>query len=146
MARPATSVALFVVGFGPLGNAAATAATDAAMQSALHVAGDVAGGTVAATLGESAISQSTATGAGYLESKFRNLQDRFAVQRAGWLAEQLERLLLGDLTRQLGFAARTPQSDAFQEIESTVSRLAAMLDDLMTQPDPTSTSTSTHTP
>ncbi len=141
VARPATSVALFVVGFGPLGNAAATAATDAAMQSALHVAGDVAGGTVAATLGESAISQSTATGAGYLESKFRNLQDRFAVQRAGWLAEQLERLLLGDLTRQLGSAARTPQCDAFQEIESTVSRLAAMLNDLMTQPDPTSTST-----
>ncbi len=110
------------------------------MQSALHVAG----GTVAATLGESAISQSTATGAGYLESKFRNLQDRFAVQRAGWLAEQLERLLLGDLTRQLGLAARTPQCDAFQELESTVSRLATMFDDLMTQPDPTSTST--HTP
>ena len=141
VARPVTSVALFMVGFGPVGEVAAGAVSDAAMQSALHVAGDVAGGTVAATLGESAISQSAATGAGYIESKFRNLQDRFAVRRAGWLATQLEQLVLGDLARELEFAAATPRCDAFQGLESTVGSLAAMLEELAPLSVPPSNST-----
>ena len=145
VARPVTSVALFVVGFGPVSGVVAPAVTDAAMQSALHVAGDVASGTVAATLGESAISQSTATGAGYIESRFRNLQDRFAVRRAGWLARQLEQLLLGDLARELEFAAATPRCEAFQGAESTVGSLAAMLEELAPLAAPPSTSTPTET-
>ena len=63
IARPAVSVALFVVGFGPAGHAAASLATDTAMQTAVHFAGDVVGGTVAAAVGETAVSSTASSGA-----------------------------------------------------------------------------------
>ena len=67
-ARPATSVVLFIAG-GPMGHAL----TEAAGQSVVQVAGEVAGGTVAAAVGETAISGTTASGVGYLEARFRRL-------------------------------------------------------------------------
>tara|TARA_B100000029_G_scaffold142707_1_gene137939 strand:+ start:21 stop:503 length:483 start_codon:yes stop_codon:yes gene_type:complete len=150
VARPATSIALFVVGFGPVGHAMAPAVTDAAMQtamqSAIHVAGDVAGGTVAATLGESAISQSAATGIGYLESRFRNLQERFAVRRATWLAAQLEQLVLGDLTRDLRFASATSSSDPYDGTRLVADHLQALLRDLQTTSPDSPPSSSPETP
>lgn len=125
-ARPVTSVVLFCVGFGPVGDVVAPAA----MNTALQVAGDVAGGTVVATLGESAVSQPIAQGVSRLQVWLHSLQQRFAVRRANWLATQLEQLVLGDLIRDLERAAGTPDSEAFLGIESTTSSLAAMLDGL----------------
>ncbi|MDP7277389.1 MAG: GTPase domain-containing protein [Planctomycetaceae bacterium] len=134
VARPATSVALFIAGFGPVGQAVAPVVTDAALQSVLHVAGDVAGGTVVATLGESALSHSTATGVGYLESRFRNLQDCFAIRRATWLAQQLQRFVLGDLASQLQHAADTPACDEFNRVQATAGSLSNTLADLDNSP------------
>ena len=54
--RPAVSIAFFVTGFGPAGDAAAQLAANTVLQSAAHVAGDVAGGTVVAAAGETALS------------------------------------------------------------------------------------------
>ena len=134
-ARPVTSVALFCVGFGPVADAVAPAA----MHTALHVASDVAGGTVVATLGESAVSQPIAQGVGRLQVWLHSLQQKFAVRRAGWLASQLEELVLGDLLTDLENAAETPTSDAFLGVESTVTSLAAMLDQLAPPPSHTKT-------
>ncbi|MEE3365796.1 MAG: GTPase domain-containing protein [Planctomycetota bacterium] len=134
-ARPVTSVALFCVGFGPVADAVAPAA----MHTALHVAGDVAGGTVVATLGESAVSQPIAQGVGRLQVWLHSLQQKFAVHRASWLASQLEELVLGDLITDLENAAETPTSDAFLGVESTVTSLAAMLDQLAPSPSHTKT-------
>jgi len=125
-ARPVTSVVLFCVGFGPVGDAVAPAA----MHTALQLAGDVAGGTVVATLGESAVSQPIAQGVSRLQVWLHSLQQRFAVRRAGWLARHLEQLVVGDLIRDLEQAAATPHSDAFIGVESTATSLAAMLDKL----------------
>ena len=129
-ARPVTSVALFCVGFGPVADAVAPAA----MHTALHMAGDVAGGTVVATLGESAVSQPIAQGVSRLQVWLHSLQQKFAVRRAGWLASQLEELVLGDLINDLERAAETPTSNAFLGVESTVTSLAAMLGQLAPPP------------
>lgn len=125
--RPMTSIALFVTGFGPAGNAAAHLATDTAMQSMIHVAGDVAGGTVAAAVGETAISNTASSGAGYLEAKFRDLHTEFTRRRADWLAEMLKQHLLGDLPDQLQRAASIPDSAAFHDAISAIEELESQL-------------------
>lgn len=116
-ARPVLSVVLGVTGVGlPFGEAATHLASHGVMQAAMHVAGEVAAGTVAVTVGDTAISATTSSGAGYLQAKFHRLQAAFTGRRARWLAEQLERRLLGGLAAELQQAAQVGRSPAFQAV------------------------------
>ncbi|AMV19500.1 GTPase [Planctomyces sp. SH-PL14] len=119
-ARPATSVALFVTGFGPVGHAIAPVVTDTALQGALHLAGDVAGGTVAAAVGETVISGGASTGVGFLEMRFRRLHTAFTERRAQWLADLLRQNLLGSLNEELMAAATIDQSPEFRAAEEAL--------------------------
>ncbi|QDT55989.1 hypothetical protein Pan44_40380 [Caulifigura coniformis] len=124
-ARPATSVILFVTGFGPVGHAITPVFADAAVQGVMHFAGDVAGGTVAAAVGETVLSAGAGTGAGYFEARFRQLENAFTQRRAAWLASLLQQQLLGTLPQDLQMAARVTGSQEFRELESAVAELSA---------------------
>ncbi len=135
--RPATSIVLFITGLGPVGDAAAHLVANTAIQSMVHVAGDVAGGTVAAAVGETAISSTAATGAGFLEAKFRNLHAAFTKQRAAWLVEMLKDHLLGTMPQELQAAAALPVSTAFTETQSALRSLQERLRCSNDTPSPT---------
>jgi hypothetical protein len=126
-ARPMTSVVLFMTGFAPVGHALTPVITDTALQGLLHVAGDVAGGTISAALGDAVISGGAATGAGYLEARFRRLHTAFAAGRAAWLADQLSRNVLGALPEEIRRAAALPEHPAFHEAKATVHELRNLL-------------------
>ncbi len=121
--RPATSIALFVTGFGPFGHALGQVAAETAVTSVVSVAGDVAAGGVTAAVGETWISSTASSGVAWLEARFRRIHEHFAAQRGEWLAGLLEQHLLGSLPRDLGEAAMIPESDAFQTIERIVGEL-----------------------
>jgi hypothetical protein len=122
-ARPATSVVLFVTGFGPIGHAITPVFTDAAMQGVMHFAGDVAGGTVAAAVGESMLSSSAGTSIGFLEARFRKLQESFTARRAAWLAVRLQQALLGAMPTELHDAADVIHRPEFRDVVSAVKEL-----------------------
>jgi hypothetical protein len=122
-ARPATSVALFVTGFGPFGHALGHVAAETAVTSVVSVAGDVAAGGVTAAVGETWISSTASSGVAWLEARFRRIHERFAAQRGEWLAGLLEEHLLGSLPRDLGEAAVIPESDAFATVDRIVAEL-----------------------
>ena len=103
--RPATSVVLFLTGVGPGGDAAAHVITDSALQTVVHVAGDVTGGTVAAALGDQAISGTASSSLGYIEAKFRKLHAAFTGRRVQWLLERLRTHLWGSLLEELAAGA-----------------------------------------
>lgn len=126
-ARPMTSVALFVTGFGPVGHAITPVLTDTALQGVVHVAGDVAGGTIAAAVGDAVISEGAATGAGYLEAKFRKLHLAFTSRRAAWLAGLLQTHLLGPLPEEIRNAAELPRSEAYRDVCSSLDQLQNLL-------------------
>lgn len=113
--RPATSVVLFITGFGAVAPMA-----DSALQGALHVAGDVTGGAVAAAVGDSVISGSASSSVGYVEAKFRKLHAAFTAERAAWFAGLLKSELLCDLPEQLHAMSTIPQSERFRAVEATV--------------------------
>jgi hypothetical protein len=117
-ARPVTSVALFLAGGGPLGDAVAPLAHDAAAQVVLHIAG----GTGAVLAGETALS-STSSGMRVLEAKFRQLQTAFTARRAAWFAALLKDHLLGSLQEELQTAAGLPRSPDFTEVEACLAQL-----------------------
>jgi len=122
-ARPATSVALFVTGFGPFGHALGQVAAETAVTSVVSVAGDVAAGGVTAAVGETWISSTASSGVAWLEARFRRIHERFAARRGEWLASLLEEHLLGSLPRDLGEAAVIPESDAFATVDRIVTEL-----------------------
>jgi hypothetical protein len=122
-ARPAVSIALFVTGFGPVGNAVGHLATETVVTSAVSVAGDVAAGGVTAAVGETWISSTASSGAAWLEARFRRIHEQFIAQRAAWLAELLQKHLLGSLPEELAEAAMIPESSTFQEIHRLVATL-----------------------
>lgn len=124
-ARPAVSIALFVTGFGPVGNAVGHIATETAVTSVVSVAGDVAAGGVTAAVGETWISSTASSGAAWLEARFRRIHEQFIAQRASWLAELLQKHLLGSLPEELAEAAMIPESSTFQEIQRLVETLTA---------------------
>ncbi|MCA9111977.1 MAG: 50S ribosome-binding GTPase [Planctomycetaceae bacterium] len=126
-ARPATSVVLFVTGFGPLGDAVAPVLAETAVQSLVHIAGDVAGGTVAAAAGETAISGTAATGAGYLEAKFRKLNVAFTARRAAWVAGLLKDHLLGSLPEELQHAAGIADGAETQRVRELMDQINGRL-------------------
>jgi len=116
-ARPMLTIALGITGVGlPVGEAATHLASQSLMQGAMHVVGDVVAGTATATVGETAISATASSGAGYLQAKFHRLQEAFTRQRVGWLAERLEQRVLGSLTGELQAAAAVSRSVEFQAV------------------------------
>lgn len=129
MARPVTSVVLFVAAAGPVGHAIAPMVTDAAAQSVvIHVVGDIAGGTGAVVVGETALT-GTAGGLRHLEAKFQQLQTAFTARRVAWFAEFLKRNLLGELQEELRVAADVPRSLAFQNVRASVAKLGTLFQD-----------------
>lgn len=133
VSRPALSVALFMTGAGPLGDAVAPFVADGAIQGALHLAGDAVGGTVATAVGDKLLSEGASTGAGYLEARFRQLFPAFARQRAAWLAGQLDQNFFGTLPESLQTAASIPETPAYHSIESLLGDLRSALADLPAQ-------------
>jgi hypothetical protein len=126
-ARPVTSVVLFLTGFAPVGHALTPVITDTALQGIFHVAGDVAGGTISAALGDAVISGGAATGAGYLEAKFRRMHSAFAAGRAAWLAEQLGRHVLGALPQEIQRAAGLSEHPSFRAANTAIHDLRKLL-------------------
>ena len=131
VARPVTSVALFVAAAGPAGHALMPFISHAAAQSlVIHVIGYIAGGTGAVVAGEAAI----AGGAGgfrFLETKFQQLQDSFTARRVAWFAEFLRARLLGDLQTELQAAANLSRSDTFRRTEACLDDLRRQVDAVM---------------
>jgi len=116
LARPAITVGLFFTG--------------------LHLAGDLAGQAAAASAGHAATEAAIAggftgggeailggAGEGIRQSAGRllgRLQGLYARRRAAWLADWLDRELLGDLTAQLRRGAEAAESKEFQEAVSAL--------------------------
>lgn len=125
--RPATSVVLFMTGFGPVGDALMPVFAHGALQGAVHVAGDVAGGAMTAAVGEQVISGGAAQGFGYLEARFRQLHRAFVARRAAWLAGRLTEHVLRALPDELTAAANLPSSAEFQRVVGLERELALLL-------------------
>lgn len=129
-ARPAVSIALFVTGMGPVGNAVGQLATETVVSSAVSVAGDVAAGGVTAAVGETWISSTASSGAAWLEARFRRIHEQFVAQRAAWLAELLQKYLLGSLPEELAQAAVISESETFQQIQTLTDGLRSEVAEL----------------
>ena len=82
----------------------------------MHVAGDVAGGTVAAAVGDTAISGSTSSGAGFLEAKFRRLHTAFTATRLEWLLKMLDEHLWGSFVKELQAGASAQKSEPYRHV------------------------------
>ncbi len=130
VARPAMSVGLFFVGFGAVGHAGSQLVTDTMIQSVVNVAGDVAGGAATTTVGETAVSSTTATGVGFLEAKFRRFHAVFAQKRTEWLATAIRKHLLKTLPEELNSAVNLPDSEDYQAVQNSVSELEQQLKQL----------------
>lgn len=120
LARPAITVGLFFTGLHFAGDLVGQAAAHAATTTAGHlateaaIAGGIAGG------GEvivSSTSEGVRQAAGRL---FMRLQASYAQQRARWLAQWLERELLGSLLVDLRRGAEVPEGKEFREVEAIV--------------------------
>lgn len=123
IARPAITVTLAVSGWILAGDVVGHAAAHVASQTASHLATEamIAGGT---TVGGEAVV--TATGEGVTQAAarlFRRLQLRYAELRARWLADWLERELLGNLLGPLRAGAELVHSPAFREVELALDAL-----------------------
>ena len=125
--RPATSVVLFLTGMGPAGDAAAQIAADSAFSTVVHVAGDVTGGTVAAAVGDQAISGTASSGIGYIEAKFRKLHATFTARRVQWLLEHLRTHLWGTLLEELSAGASIRETASYQNVETALADLEKQL-------------------
>jgi len=124
MARPVTSVVLFVAAAGPVGHALTPLVTDAAAQSlAVHIMGDIAGGTGAVVVGETALS-GTAGGLRLLETRLRQLQAAFTARRVAWFADFLRQNVLGNLHGELNAAAQITATAAYQNVRASLERLS----------------------
>ncbi|SFI44643.1 GTPase domain-containing protein [Planctomicrobium piriforme] len=121
--RPAISVALFVTGAGPFGDAIVPVVAESALQGAFHLAGEAVGGTVVTAVGDKVITEGASSSAGYLEARFRQLHTTFAQQRAEWMSHQLNRLLLRDLPGELVRAAEVRNSPEYQSVRKLVQEL-----------------------
>ncbi len=109
-ARPAVSVILAVTGVGLVGDVMFASVATSTLG---HLTADVVGGTVAASVGESVISEGVSQGAGQFQLRLRKLHQRFAEARANWLAKLLKEHLLGTLPEDLQAASRMSTSPEF---------------------------------
>ncbi|WP_437191988.1 GTPase domain-containing protein [Planctomicrobium sp. SH527] len=126
-ARPAVSVALFATGAGPIADAMVPVVTNSLLQGALHVAGDAAGGAVATAVGDQVLAGAAGQGAGYLETRFRELHTSYSRHRALWLSERLNRLVLRGLPAELASAAQVkglPECRNVRQIVLDLQRLS----------------------
>jgi hypothetical protein len=127
VARPAISVGLFFTGLHFAGDLAGQAAVHAASQTAGHFAteaaitGGIAGGGEAIV---STTSEGVSQAAGRM---FLKLQSRYAQERARWLADWLEKELLGGLLDELRHGAEVPQSKQFYEVEQSLGDLIRLM-------------------
>jgi hypothetical protein len=129
VARPLTSVVLFVATAGPVGHALTPMVTDAAAQSlAVHIMGDIAGGTGAVVVGETALS-GTAGGLRLLEIRFRQLQAAFTTCRVAWFANFLRENILGELHTELAAAAGLTATAPYREVVASLDRLERQMTD-----------------
>jgi hypothetical protein len=120
VARPAITITLFVSG----GVLAGELAGQAALHTAGHLAGQVAADAAIATGVTEAVVTTGGEGARQAAARlFRRLQDRFAARRAQWLADFLEKQLLGDLLSELHNAAAVPESIEFRSVEAAIEDL-----------------------
>jgi len=126
-ARPAVSLVLFMTGAGPLGNAITPMVTETALQGALHIAGETVGGTVVTAMGDKVITEAASGGAGYLETRFRQLHAAFAKRRADWMVGQLNQHLLGSFSQDLNTAATITHSTDYLRVSSLTDELQSML-------------------
>lgn len=136
--RPATSVALFMVGFGPAGDAAAQVAAHSALGSVVHVAGDVVGGTAAAAVGETAVSSGASSLSANLEARFRALHAIFVARRVTWLLEQLQDNLWGSFLEDLQTGAGMCESQEFKAVDELTRKLQTTIESLEVQTSSTS--------
>ena len=124
LARPVITVTLFFTGLHFAGDLVGQAAVHAASATAGHIATEaaIAGGI---TGGGEVLVNSTTEGVRQAAGRlFLRLQSRYAQQRAGWLAEWLERELLGGLLTELRRGAEVPAGSEFREVEAAVTTLA----------------------
>jgi hypothetical protein len=125
LARPAITVTLAVSGWILAGDVVGHAAAHVASQTASHLATEamIAGST---TVGGEAVVSVTGEGVTQAAARlFRRLQLRYAELRAKWLADWLERELLGRLLSPLRDGAQLVQSRAFREVELSLDALRA---------------------
>ena len=123
IARPAITISLCVSGWLVAGSLVQEAAVQAAAHSAGNLATEAAitGGI---TGGGELLVSSTSDSLGLAAARlFRKLQLQYAELRARWLAEWLEKELLGDLLAQLRSGADLPQSTTFQTADRLLLQL-----------------------
>lgn len=121
-ARPAVSVILAVTGVGLVGDVVFTSAATSTLG---HLTADVVGGTVAASVGESVISEGVSQGTSLLQLRLRMMHQRFASLRAAWLAKLLKDHLLGTLPEDLQSASQIALCPEFLEAANAVDRVRA---------------------
>jgi len=124
IARPAITVTLAVSGGLFSVGVVAPAATHMAGQTVGHLAAEAAitGGI---TVGGEAMVSATGEGLKQTSARlFRRLQTRYTELRATWLAEWLERELLGELLAELHSGAVVAESAAMRASEESLAALA----------------------
>ena len=120
VARPAITVTLCVSGGVLAGHLAGHAA--------MHVAGQVAGDAAGQVAADAAIGEVVVAGAGegarqVAARLFGRLQTLFVQKRAQWLADFVEKQLLGDLLAELRQGAAVPESIEFKKVEAALAEL-----------------------
>jgi hypothetical protein len=124
VARPAVTVTLAVSGWVFAGGLVQEAAVQAAGHTASHLATEVAitGGVTGG--GEALVSGANRGLRHAVAQLFGRLQTRYAEQRAGWLADWIEREMLGDLLEELRLGAQVARSDAMTQVVAAVKALS----------------------
>ena len=125
--RPMTSVVLFSLGMGPVGETVAPYVAGAAANAVVHVVADVATGTTAAVAGETALSGVAGQGAGMLQAWFHRLHSVFAQRRVDWLTQVVREEVLGSLPDELLAAAELTTSEPWQMVSSTLQELNGLV-------------------
>lgn len=124
--RPLTSVVLFSIGWGPAAHVLSPMVAplvDMGTHSLAPIIADFASGAAAAVAGDTAI----ASGANFLESRFRRLQTAFTKRRVDWLLAQLKERLFGTVPQDLQAAATVPRTEAFLKVTEAAARLERQL-------------------
>lgn len=120
--RPLTSVILFSIGWGPAAHVLSPMVAplvDMGTHSVAPIIADFASGAAAAVAGDTAI----ASGANFLETRFRRLQTAFTKRRVDWLLAHLKERLFGTVPQDLQSAAAVPRTDAFLNLSQQAARL-----------------------
>jgi 50S ribosome-binding GTPase len=124
--RPLTSVVLFSIGWGPAAHVLSPMVAplvDMGTHSVAPIIADFASGAAAAVAGDTAI----ASGANFLEARFRRLQTAFTKRRVDWLLGHLKQRLFGTVPQDLQTAASVPRTEAFLKLAEGAARLDRQL-------------------